>query len=128
MTPATPGTVPPGSGELQIPGAPISGLQRGFTYHFRIVATNATGTTVSGDATFQTAEAPQVGNLNSRNLQATSAELVGEVNPRYGHTTWFFEWGPTTAYGNKSPIPAGDAGSGNSPVPVATQITNSPKG
>lgn len=123
VTPASPGTLPPGSGKIDIPGAPISGLTRGFTYHFRIVATNTTGTTVTPDATFQTAEAPQVGNLNSRNLQATSAELVGEVNPRWGNTTWYFEWGPTATYGNKTPVGGAAAGSGNSSVPVSVQIT-----
>lgn len=124
VTPASPGTLAAGSGKIELPGAPISGLQTGFTYHFRIVAKNAVGTTITPDATFRTAEAPQVGNLNSRNLQATSAELVGEINPRSGQTTWYFEWGPTSTYGNKTPIPAGDAGSGDTAIPVAAQITD----
>ena len=122
-TPTTPASLPAGSGRLQIPPANLTGLQRGFTYHFRIVATNATGTTLGPDATFQTAEAPQVGNLNSRNLQQTTAEIVGEVNPRWGDTTWYFEWGPTAAYGNKAPVTPGNAGSGNSAVPVAAQLS-----
>lgn len=33
---------------------PIAGLQPGTTYHFRVVATNATGTAVSADRTFTT--------------------------------------------------------------------------
>jgi hypothetical protein len=123
VTPASPGSLPAGSGKIDLPGAAISGLQRGSTYHFRIVATNATGTTATGDATFQAAEAPQVGNLNSRNLQATSAELIGEVNPRYGETTWYFEWGLTAGYGNRTPVGGAAAGAGNSPIPVAAQIT-----
>jgi hypothetical protein len=128
VTPALPGTVPAAAGKVDLPGAPITGLARGFTYHYRVIATNATGTVYSADATFKTAEAPQVGNLNSRNLQATSAELVGEVNPRYGSTTWYFEWGPTATYGNKSPLPVGDAGSENTALPVAAQITGLTQG
>lgn len=128
VTPVPPGTLPAGSGKIDLPGAPISGLQRGLTYHYRIRAANTTGSTVTGDATFRTADAPQVGNLNSRNLQATSAEVVGEVNPREGETTWYFEWGPTATYGNKAPVPAGNAGSGDSPVSVSTQLTGLAQG
>jgi len=128
VTPASPGTLPAGSGKTDIPGAPISGLQRGLTYHYRIVATNTTGTTITDDATFRTADAPQVGNLNSRNLQATSAEVVGEVNPRQGETTWYFEWGPTATYGNKTPVPSGNAGSGDSAVSVSTLLTGLTQG
>ena len=122
VMPASPATLPAGAGKIDIPGAPISGLTRGFTYHYRIVASNSTGTTVTADATFRTADAPQVGNLNSRNLQATSAEVVGEVNPRLGQTTWYFEWGPTTTYGNKTPVGGASAGSGDSGVPVTAEL------
>lgn len=123
--PAPPGkTVPAGLGRYDVPAEAISGLQPGATYHYRLVAENATGKSVSADASFKTAEAPQVGNLNSRNLQATSAELVGEVNPRLGDTTYTFEWGTTAAYGNKSPVPDASAGNGNSPVFVTTQLTD----
>jgi hypothetical protein len=122
-TSAPPGAaVAAGSGRIQVPPVPISGLQRGFTYHYRVIASNAIGTTVSADATFKAAEAPLVSNLNSRNLQATSAELVGEINPRYGATTYHFEWGPTAAYGNVSPAPDGNAGSGTSGVSVNTEL------
>lgn len=37
--------------------APVSGLTAGQTYHYRVVATNATGTTTGADATFTTAPA-----------------------------------------------------------------------
>jgi hypothetical protein len=123
--PAPPGnSVPAGNGRYDIPAETISGLQPGATYHYRLVAENSTGRTFSADATFRTAEAPQVGNLNSRNLQATSAELVGEVNPRLGDTTYTFEWGTTAAYGNKSPVPDASAGNGDSPIFVSTQLTD----
>lgn len=36
---------------------PVTGLQAGAVYHFRVVATNATGTTVGPDRTFQTTSA-----------------------------------------------------------------------
>ena len=40
--------------------APISGLQPGSTYHYRIVATNSSGTAAGPDATFTTAPLPQI--------------------------------------------------------------------
>ncbi|MGE4174796.1 MAG: hypothetical protein AB7G65_02960 [Thermoleophilia bacterium] len=39
-------------------GVPVSGLTPRTTYHFRVVATNATGTTTGPDATFTTAAPP----------------------------------------------------------------------
>jgi hypothetical protein len=121
--PVPPGpTEPAGSGRIDLPAVPISGLDEGLTYHYRVVATNAVGQSVSADASFSAAEEPQVNNVNSRNLQATSVDLVGEINPRHGHTTFRFEWGPTATYGHSSPVPDGDAGSGNTAVPVSTRL------
>ena len=122
-TPAPPGTaVPATSGRVDLDPVTISGLDGGSTYHFRVVASNATGTTTGADLSFKTAEAPQVSNLGTRNVTANSAELTGEINPRFGQTTYRFEWGPTAAYGNAIPVPAGDAGSGNSLVSVSAQL------
>jgi hypothetical protein len=122
-TPAAPGDLAPGtSGRVSVPPVTISGLGAGFTYHYRIVASNPTGTSYGSDRVLRTAEAPIVSNINSRDLQPTSAELVGEINPRYGETTYQFEWGSTTNYGNAVPVPAGDAGSGNQSVPVHVSL------
>ncbi len=122
-TPAPPGDLVPGtSGRVHVPPIEISGLGGGFSYHYRVVASNSSGTTYGQDVIFKTAEAPTVSNINSRDLQPTAAELVGEVNPRYGETTYEFEWGSTTNYGNVTPVPAGDAGSGNASVPVSVAL------
>jgi hypothetical protein len=123
-TPVPPGAgVPAGTGRIALPPITIAGLKGGLTYHYRVVASNATGTTTSADAFFKTAEAPLLANLNSRNVQATSAELLGEVNPRYGATTYRFEWGPTAAYGNQSPVVDASVGSGNALVPVSAELS-----
>jgi hypothetical protein len=105
-----------------VPPVAISGLDRGSTYHYRVVASNATGTTISADATFRSAEAPVVGGLSTNNVKSNSVDLLGEVNPRYGDTTYRFEWGPTATYGNSTPVPDGALGSGNSPVPVSATL------
>ena len=122
-TPVPPGNaVPASSGKVDLDPVTISGLEGASTYHFRIVASNATGTTTGADMSFNTAEAPVVSNLGTRNVTATSAELTGEINPRYGETTYRFEWGPTATYGSAIPVPAGNAGSGNSLISVSAQL------
>jgi hypothetical protein len=123
-TPAPPGNgAPAGSGRIEVPPVAISGLQGdGTTYHYRVVVTNAFGSTASADRTLRTGGAPLVTNLNTRNVQATSAELTGEINPRAGQTTYHFEWGPSATYGNSIPVPAGDAGSSYSAVPVSATV------
>lgn len=46
-------------------------------------------------------------------------ELKGTVNPNALATTYYFEWGATTAYGAKNGVEM-NAGSGSSPVSVST--------
>ncbi|MET0559820.1 MAG: hypothetical protein ABW065_14320 [Solirubrobacterales bacterium] len=123
-TPVFPGSeIPAANGRIEVPPVPISGLSGGgSTYHYRLVVTNVFGSSASADRTFRTGGAPLVTNLNTRNVQATSAELTGEINPRAGQTTYHFEWGPTASYGNSVPVPAGDVGSGFSAVPVSAQV------
>jgi hypothetical protein len=118
------GVMPAGSGKVSFPGAPISGLQEGVTYHFRIVAENENGKTASADFAFKTAEPPSVENLDTREVTAHSAVLMGEINPHSADTSYRFEWGPTTSYGNSVPVPDGSVGSGTSLVPVSAQLEN----
>ena len=80
------------------------------------MASNSSGDTVGQDQVLKTAEAPIVSNVNTTNVQPTSAELLGEINPRYGDTTYRFEWGITNEYGHATPD--GNAGSGNGQVAV----------
>jgi hypothetical protein len=123
--PLPPGTaIPAGSGKVDLPAVTISGLKQGGNFHYRVVATNATGKTISADALVSTADAPSVANLNSRNVLSTSAELTGEVDPNLSSTSYRFEWGPTAAYGNVSPSPDGNVGPGQIPVAVSTALEN----
>lgn len=54
---------------------------------------------------------PRVRTDAAGNVTQTSATLLGAVNPVGFPTTYFFEWGTTTGYGNR--IPATDAGAGS---------------
>jgi hypothetical protein len=54
---------------------------------------------------------PRVVTEPAANVGVSGATLRGSVNPVGFPTTWYFEWGPTTAYANR--IPAADTSVGN---------------
>ncbi len=90
----------------------ISGLQPGQTYHFRVLATNFTGTTEGADQTFTTPSAPVVASASAGSISQTSAALTALVNPSLGLTTYRFEYGTSTGYGSSTPV-AGPIGPDN---------------
>jgi len=53
---------------------------------------------------------PRVVTQPATNLTLNGARLLGSVNPVGFLTAYYFEWGPTTAYGNR--VPATDASAG----------------
>jgi hypothetical protein len=59
---------------------------------------------------------PQASTDKVLRARGSSAELTGTVNPRGYPTTFFFQYGPTTAYPYHTP--AASAGSGTKPVRV----------
>jgi len=101
----------------------VSGLLPFNTYHYRVVSTNAGGTTYGNDMTFTTSAilASVVTNLAS-NITATTGQINGTVNPNYAPTTASFEWGLTTSYGNTvAATPA--SVTGNTATPVLATLT-----
>lgn len=115
----------PGSGTspVSVSGA-IAGLTPGTTYHFRILATNATGTNVGEDATFfSQPEPPTVVTGAATSVTSISATLNGTVDPNRGTVTECeFEYGASPSYGTTAPcnpLP----GSGDSPVSVSAAAT-----
>jgi hypothetical protein len=100
--------------------AAVSGLIGGATYHFRIVAVNATGTTAGTDLTFMTAGKPVVHTGAPSSVTGTSATLTGTVDPDGHSTSWYFEYGTTTRYGTKTA--SRDAGSSLGAKPVSVPI------
>src|SRR3954467_14093327 len=53
-----------GSGTKKVPvSAPLTGLTSKATYHYRLVATNSSGTKIGNDRTFKTPEAPTVSTI-----------------------------------------------------------------
>jgi len=86
--------------------ANIGGLRASTTYHFRIVATNLSGTTHTSDATFTTLSAtglPVAITSPESNITSSAAMLHGSLDPHGLSTTVYFEYGRTSSYGSTSP-------------------------
>jgi len=96
----------------------LSGLVPGTTYHYRLVASNAAGTTAGADRTFTTTGAPVVTTGGAQSVGVTTATLAGAVDPKTHTTSWYFEYGTSTRYGTRTPTQQLAANSGNHAVSV----------
>jgi sugar lactone lactonase YvrE len=103
---------------------PISGLKAGTTYHYRLAATDEFGQTSFSwfDETFTTPPLPSVSTNPATEVTLESATLNGAVNPNGTATTYKFEYGTTTGYGNSIPVPAASLGSGTESISVSQKI------
>jgi hypothetical protein len=101
----------------------ITALTPDTTYHVRIVATNAAGISRGTDVTFRTAAAPRppgVTSAGARGVSATGAVLAASVDPRGQATTYRFEYGRTSAYGEFTPeVAVTGTGSRTVTAPIA---------
>ena len=95
-----PCTASPGSGVSAVAvSALLTGLIKNTTYHFRIVATNAGGTSPGDDETFETAPGPPTVTVGEPSaIGQVSAVLNAEVNPIGGSVTQcYFHYESLTA-------------------------------
>lgn len=103
--------------------ARVTGLSAATRDHYRLVTANsANGIGVGLDETFTTTQAPTVDGISSANLTATTADLSAQVNPNGLETTYRFEYGPSTDYGNSVPVPDGTIAPGNVDQGVAVDL------
>jgi hypothetical protein len=117
-----------GSGLLAVPvTANLTGLTPATDYHFRLVATNASGPADGADVTFTTAGTapgppgpPVVVTGPAAGVTSTTAVLTGTANPNGLATTSSFQYGTSTAYGQQTPA-AAVVGTGD--VPVSATLT-----
>ncbi len=94
--------------------ATLGGLVSGTTYHYRVVATNPSGTTAGSDTTFTTDRTPPAVAASPPSLVTSgAATLTGTVNPHGKATAYAFEYGPTAGYGLQSATTQAGSGSGN---------------
>jgi hypothetical protein len=123
-------TGPPGESVGSAPGdkdvsAGLTGLDAKTTYHYRIVAMNATGKTFGDDRTFSTHEpVKDLSTTAPSEVGPETAVLNGSLDPDDIGTHYYFEWGRTNAYGNITPtLPGSDAGSAPGSKTVSTEIS-----
>jgi hypothetical protein len=81
----------------------LKDLEPGTVYHFRLVAKNAHGTTFGEDSEFEThGGKPTVDTMPATNIGYTSASLTGSVYGKSITTDYYFEYGTTTSYGQRT--------------------------
>jgi hypothetical protein len=97
-------------------------LLPGTVYHYRLVATNKSGSTAGSDHKFRTAgnPPPAAATGGPANIGTNSATVSGVINPHGAKTTWVFQWG-TTPYQYQTF--GGTVPAGNAPVIVAQTLT-----
>ncbi len=115
-------TTSAGSGSTNVPvSKALSGLSPATTYHYRLVAKNASATVNGADGLFTTASPPVAVTSAATGVGPTSATLGGTVDPNGVSTDWYVEYGTSSAYGSKTATAS--AGSGASPKSVSVTVT-----
>ena len=112
------------SASSQAVSAAIGGLTQNTLYHFRLVATNSEGTHSGDELTFTTLGLPQFSEIRARDAGQSSVVLEAKINPSGSGTSYHFEWGAGSSYGNE--VPTGYepfVGSGTEPVKVTAKLS-----
>jgi hypothetical protein len=105
-----------GAGFNDVPvHADLTGLAEGTTYHFRLVAKSAGQTTEGADEVFETLGPPGIEEAWAERVLRTEARLKAKIASNGSATTYHFEWGVTSGYGN-STAESGTGSAGGSKV------------
>jgi hypothetical protein len=116
-----------GSGTKAVSVATNPGnLIPGTRYHYRLIASNRFGLSLGTDHTFKTTGHPPAVVLTGPTsaLPTTfSATLTGGIDPNGESTSYYFEWGTTTAYGSITPFPVAVLTPSTSVLPVTATLT-----
>jgi hypothetical protein len=125
LAPCEPEGVANGNGPVAVHAA-LSGLQPDTTYHFRLQASNANGTNpgeASQDQEFST-PGPGIREQSASIVTADSATLGAKIDPDGAATSYYFQYGTSTAYGTDLPAAPGlglGAGKGDQAVSAHLQ-------
>lgn len=113
-----------GSGTSPVPvSADPDNLQPNTEYRVRLVAENEAARSLSAEQTFSTDEGgPTIEMLGAGPIGDDHARLNARVNPNGLATTYYFEYGGTTAYGSVAPASEAEAGSGTDQVFVSAEV------
>ena len=113
-SPATPYTT------NQAVSAGISGLTSETEYHYRLVLVTANGTKKAPDQTYVPHAVAALSTDPATEVARNTATLNGSYTGNGEDTHYFFEWGPSTAYGNSTPLE--DAGSGSGAKSISANL------
>ena len=80
----------------------LTGLPSGSAYDYRLVAANASGANPSGALSFTTA-GPSIDDTSVTSVTSGSAELGAQINPNLLATTYHFQYGTSSSYGQRTP-------------------------
>jgi hypothetical protein len=109
-------------GESQQPTGPVllTRLTPSTTYHYWLTTANGKGTLHSAEGTFTTEPLALavVGGESFSNVGSGSAELSAQINPRESPTNYYFEYGPTSAYGSRTSATSIGEGEGTLAAPA----------
>ncbi len=115
----------PGGGTSAVSVSALAGgLSADTTYEYRVVATNAGGTSTGSPESFTTLpNPPTVVTGAASGVSQTSATLNATVNPNGAEVSECeLEYGTTVSYGHSAPC-SPSPGSGHSPVAVSASLT-----
>lgn len=120
-------TIGSGYQNISAPGY-ITGLAADTQYYFRLVAKNSFGTVNGTTRSFTTNEsAPppattaKVQTAAATGVARTSADVNGSVNPDGAATSYWFEYGETTDFGNTTDLRS--AGNGTAAAAVSASLS-----
>lgn len=84
----------------------ISGLKPGQTWHYRLVAESAGKKQYGEDQTYTSPAdgKPLATTGEARRVSADRAVLTGRLTPMGQRADYYFKYGPTSAYGSKTPV------------------------
>jgi hypothetical protein len=92
--------------------AVLSGLAPGTTYDYRLVAVNSQGPSYGQESSFSTTAGPQA-STGTASSESTSVTYAGTIVPGGLVTSYYFEYGTTSAYGSKTAVQSANADSGS---------------
>ncbi len=98
---------------------PQKALVPGVTYHWRVVARNARGTSTGFDQSFEEIPPAYIEGPSAASVTATSVTLSGKVDPLGASTSYRLEYGASTSYGHTL---AGNVGAGMSYVTLGYHV------
>ena len=125
------GIIPCAGGPFTSEETPVSAttvlpLSTGTTYYYRFKATNLKGSNTGGVREFAPPHVPKLHTEAAEVNEPGAATVHGSFDPSGKQVDYYFEYGPNTSYGQKTPTQSGGSGSGK--VDVEADLSDLPNG